>query len=164
VAGWGYDVHRYGGERPLVLGGVLIPGPITVAAHSDGDVLLHALVDAILGTFGGGDIGALFPDTNPAFAGMESGIFVQEALRQAGQAGVEVIHADLTIIAQVPKIGPHREAIARNVAALLSLPAARVNVKATTEEGLGFTGEKKGIKAVACVSALVRAPRSGEAG
>ncbi|MGE4505127.1 MAG: 2-C-methyl-D-erythritol 4-phosphate cytidylyltransferase [Desulfovibrionaceae bacterium] len=164
VAGWGYDVHRYGGERPLVLGGVLIPGPVTVAAHSDGDVLLHALVDAILGTFGGGDIGALFPDTDPAFAGMESGIFVQEALRLAGQAGVEVIHADLTIVAQVPKIGPHRESIARNVAALLSLPAARVNVKATTEEGLGFTGEKKGIKAVACVSALVRPLRAGEAG
>ncbi|WP_449242239.1 2-C-methyl-D-erythritol 4-phosphate cytidylyltransferase [Desulfovibrio sp.] len=153
-AGWGYDVHRYGGERPLVLGGVPIPGGPGVVAHSDGDVLLHALADALLGAFGGGDIGQHFPDTDPRWAGADSAVLLLEVLAQARAAGVEVVQADLTVVAQVPRISPHREAIAANVANLLGLPRARVNVKATTEEGLGFTGEKLGIKAVALVSGL----------
>ncbi len=153
-SGWGYDVHRYGGERPLVLGGVPLPGGPGVVAHSDGDVLLHALADAVLGTFGGGDIGQHFPDTDPRWAGADSAVLFLEVLAKARAAGVEVVQADLTVVAQVPKISPHREAIAANVANLLGLPRARVNVKATTEEGLGFTGEKRGIKAVALVSAL----------
>lgn len=154
--GWGYDVHRFGaeGDRPLVLGGVPVPGGPTVVAHSDGDVLLHALADGVLGTFGGGDIGTHFPDTDPRFAGADSGVLLREVLAMAGQAGVRLVHADLTIITQVPKIAPHAGRIATNVARLLGLPPERVNLKATTEEGLGFTGLRQGIKAVATVTAV----------
>ncbi|HBR06864.1 MAG TPA: 2-C-methyl-D-erythritol 2,4-cyclodiphosphate synthase, partial [Desulfovibrio sp.] len=123
-------------------------------AHSDGDVLLHALADAVLGCFGGGDIGLHFPDTDPAWSGVNSAVLLQEVLAKAQAAGVSLVQADLTIVAQVPKISPHREEIAANVAHLLGLERSRVNLKATTEEGLGFTGEKKGIKAVAVVTAL----------
>ncbi|MBU1247737.1 MAG: 2-C-methyl-D-erythritol 2,4-cyclodiphosphate synthase, partial [Proteobacteria bacterium] len=112
------------------------------------------LADAILGTCGGGDIGQHFPDTDPAYAGVESGVLVKECQLRAEGAGVEIVAVDLTVIAQVPKISPHREALRKSVARLLGLSVDRVNVKATTEEKLGFTGAKKGIKAVACVSAL----------
>lgn len=152
--GFGYDVHAFGGSRPLVLGGVPIPADMTVRAHSDGDVLLHALIDAILGCLGRGDIGALFPDTDPRFAGIESGVLLAEVLRLAERDGLRLTHADLTIVAQAPKIAPYRTRIAANTARLLGLDRSAVNVKATTEEGLGFTGEKKGIKAYAIVSAL----------
>jgi len=154
--GWGYDVHRFGaeGDRPLVLGGVPVPGGPTVVAHSDGDVLLHALADAVLGTCGGGDIGTHFPDTDARFAGADSGMLLRETLAMAEAAGVRVVQADLTVITQVPRIAPHAGAIAVNAARLLGLPTDRVNVKATTEEGLGFTGSKQGIKAVAVVTAL----------
>ncbi|MFP4516313.1 MAG: 2-C-methyl-D-erythritol 4-phosphate cytidylyltransferase [Desulfovibrionales bacterium] len=149
--GWGYDVHRFGPGRPLVLGGVPVPGPLEVVAHSDGDVLLHALCDAILGCAGLGDIGQHFPDTDPAFDGLESGILLSEVLDKTTRAGLRITHADLTVIAQIPKLSPFRDQIRRNVASLLGLELDQVNVKATTEEGLGFTGEKKGIKAVAVV-------------
>jgi 2-C-methyl-D-erythritol 4-phosphate cytidylyltransferase/2-C-methyl-D-erythritol 2,4-cyclodiphosphate synthase len=154
--GWGYDVHRFGGEndRPLVLGGVPIQGGPTVVAHSDGDVLLHALADAVLGTFGGGDIGTHFPDTDARFAGAYSSVLLKEVLAMAAQAGTRVVHADLTVITQIPRLAPHAAQIAKNVARLLELGPAQVNVKATTEEKLGFTGQKKGIKAVAAVTAL----------
>ncbi len=154
--GWGYDVHRFGGEndRPLRLGGVPIPGGPTILAHSDGDVLLHALTDAVLGTFGGGDIGTHFPDTDPKFSGVDSGILLRETLAMAEAAGVRVVHADLTVIAQVPRLAPHAAQIAKNICRLLGLTPNQVNFKATTEEKLGFTGEKKGIKAVAAVTAL----------
>ncbi|MEF2230994.1 MAG: 2-C-methyl-D-erythritol 4-phosphate cytidylyltransferase [Pseudodesulfovibrio sp.] len=154
--GWGYDVHRFGGEgdRPLRLGGVPIPGGPTIVAHSDGDVLLHALADAVLGTFGGRDIGAHFPDADPKFSGMDSGVLLREVLCKAEAAGVRVVHADLTVIAQVPRLAPHADQIARNVRHLLGLGPHQVNFKATTEEGLGFTGGKLGIKAVAAITAL----------
>jgi 2-C-methyl-D-erythritol 4-phosphate cytidylyltransferase/2-C-methyl-D-erythritol 2,4-cyclodiphosphate synthase len=154
--GWGYDVHRFGGEadRPLALGGVPIPGGPTIVAHSDGDVLLHALADAILGTFGGGDIGTHFPDTDPNFDNADSGVLVREVLAMAERAQTRIVHADLTVIAQVPRLAPHAAQIARNAARLLGLEPHQVNFKATTEEKLGFTGEKKGIKAVACVTGL----------
>lgn len=152
--GWGYDVHRYGEGRPMILGGVPIPGGPQVIAHSDGDVLLHALADAILGLFGGGDIGHHFPDTSAACENMSSGIIVKEVMVKAEEAGVEIVHADLTVIAQIPKLSPHRELIRKNVASLMGLNKDQVNVKATTEEKLGFTGEKKGIKAVAAVTGL----------
>ena len=160
VSGYGYDVHRYADPalpgkcppRPLKLGGYPINGAPDVLAHSDGDVLLHALTDAILGCVAGGDIGRLFPDTDPAFDNMASGIFLSEALLLAQERGLEISHVDLTIIAQIPRIAPHAEAIRQSVAALLGLDRSQVNVKATTEEGLGFTGEKKGIKAVALVT------------
>lgn len=153
LTGFGYDVHAFGGGRPLILGGVPIPGDMTVSAHSDGDTLLHALIDAILGCLGRGDIGALFPDSDPRFAGIESGILLAEVLHLAAQDRVTLVHADLTVVTQVPRLAPHRERIAANVARLLGLPPHRVNVKATTEEKLGFTGEKKGLKAYAIVTA-----------
>lgn len=163
--GWGYDVHRYVSQgeddpkvlakaRPMMLGGVAIAGAPRVLAHSDGDVLLHALTDALLGIACAGDIGQLFPDTDAAYENMPSTIFVTEALRRVRAAGFVPVHADLTVVAQTPKLGPHKARIAAQVALLLELPAAAVNVKATTEEGLGFTGEKRGLKAVAVVTAL----------
>lgn len=163
--GWGYDVHKYlrpgqddpkvlAKARPMMLGGLPIPGAPQVLAHSDGDVLLHALTDALLGIACAGDIGQLFPDTDAAFEGMASAIFVSEALLRVRQAGYRPTHADLTVIAQTPKLMPHKERIAAQVAQLLDLPREAVNMKATTEEGLGFTGEKRGIKAVAVVTAI----------
>ena len=163
--GWGYDVHRYLGPneadpkvlaqaRPMMLGGIAIPGGPQVLAHSDGDVLLHALTDALLGIACAGDIGQLFPDTDAAFENMPSAVFVAEALRRVRALGYCPVHADLTVIAQIPKLGPHKARMAAQVAQLLELPQHAVNVKATTEEGLGFTGEKRGIKAVAVVTAL----------
>ncbi|UJX40825.1 2-C-methyl-D-erythritol 4-phosphate cytidylyltransferase [Desulfovibrio sp. JY] len=160
VVGYGYDVHRYADPahpgkqpaRPMKLGGYPILGAPEVLAHSDGDVLLHALTDAILGCVAGGDIGQLFPDSDPEFDNMASGVFVSEALLLARDRGLAITHVDLTVIAQIPRIGPHAQAIRLNVAALLGLDKSHVNVKATTEEGLGFTGEKKGIKAIALVT------------
>ena len=150
--GLGYDVHRYGGERPFILGGVPIRTDVTVAAHSDGDTLLHALMDAMLGCIGGGDIGGMFPDSDPSFDNISSGILLAEVLERTRREGLEIDHVDITIIAQTPRIAPHRQAIAANVAKMLALPPASVNVKATTEERLGFTGEKKGIKVMAVVT------------
>lgn len=150
--GLGYDVHRFGGDRPLVLGGVPIPGDHRVFAHSDGDVLLHALTDAILGCLGAGDIGTHFPDSDPALAGMSSAVFLDRVMVMARRAGLVLTHADCTVVTQVPKIAPHAETIRANVANLLGLPRTRVNIKATTEEGLGFTGAKQGIKALVVVT------------
>jgi 2-C-methyl-D-erythritol 4-phosphate cytidylyltransferase/2-C-methyl-D-erythritol 2,4-cyclodiphosphate synthase len=152
--GFGYDVHRYGGPRSMVLGGIPIQGGPGVFAHSDGDVLLHALTDALLGCLGKGDIGDHFPDTDASYEGMASGILLDRVMDMIRQSPLSLTHVDLTLIAQVPRLAPHKTAIAKNVARLLELPADRVNVKATTEEGLGFTGTKQGIKAVAVVSAV----------
>ena len=152
--GYGYDVHRYGSGRPMRLGGVPIPDAPEVLAHSDGDVLLHALIDAILGCACRGDIGRLFPDSDPALENIPSAVMLDETLRIAADAGVELVQADCTIIAEIPRIAPHSRAIRRNLSRLLGLEESRVNVKATTEEGLGFTGAREGIKAVALVSAL----------
>ena len=153
-SGLGYDVHRYGGERPLRLGGVEIPGAPGVFAHSDGDVLLHALMDSILGCAALGDIGQHFPDSDPAFTGISSAILLDRVLELAGRAGVRLCHADLTVVAQKPRLAPWREEIRNNVASLLGLGRHAVNLKATTEEGLGFTGRVEGIKAWALVSAV----------
>ncbi|WP_243363538.1 2-C-methyl-D-erythritol 4-phosphate cytidylyltransferase [Fundidesulfovibrio terrae] len=160
--GFGYDVHRYAAAdtpddaptRPMVLGCAPIPGAPRVIAHSDGDVLLHALADALLGCLCQGDIGQHFPDTDAKYSGVASSILVSEVLAGFAPAGLTLTHVDLTVVAQVPKVGPHREHIRRNVAGLLGLPLERVNVKATTEEKLGFTGEKLGIKAYATATAV----------
>jgi 2-C-methyl-D-erythritol 4-phosphate cytidylyltransferase/2-C-methyl-D-erythritol 2,4-cyclodiphosphate synthase len=154
VTGFGYDLHRYGPGRPLKLGGMPIAGGPEVVAHSDGDVLLHALADAVLGCAGLGDIGVHFPDTDESLENMSSGILLDHALSLALQHGVRIVHADVTIVAQVPKLSPHREAIRKNLAGLMGLPLERVSVKATTEEGLGATGEKKAIKAYAMVTGV----------
>ena len=152
--GYGYDVHAYGGNRPLMLGGVEIGGDLLVSAHSDGDVLLHALMDAILGCLAAGDIGHLFPDNDPKFDGISSVVLLDHVMSLAAEAGLRLCHVDMTVIAQKPKLAPHAEAIRRNVARLLDLPLEHVAFKATTEEKLGFTGELKGLKAVALVSAV----------
>ncbi len=151
--GFGYDVHAFGGNRPMVLGGMPIAGAPFVKAHSDGDVLLHALCDAILGCLGQGDIGEHFPDNDDRFDNISSAILLSEVMDKARDQGLVITHVDLTIIAQTPRLTPHKAAIRGNVARLLELCDAQVNVKATTEEHLGFTGRKEGIKAVAVVTA-----------
>ena len=158
--GMGYDVHRYGPGRPLKLGGVPIPDGPEVVAHSDGDVLLHALMDALLGCAGLGDIGRHFPDNQARFEGISSAVLLDQVLEMLYGAGVTLCHADLTIVAQAPRLSPFREEIRKNVARLLGLDKAHVNLKATTEEGLGFTGRAEGIKAYAVVSALTGAAPS----
>lgn len=155
LIGFGYDAHRYGPGRPLKLGGAPIPGGFEVIAHSDGDVLLHALMDAICGCAGLGDIGKLFPDSDPSLAGISSALLLDQILALCADAGLEIINADMTIVAQKPKISPMRDEIRRNVARLLNLPLRRVNLKATTEEGMGFTGALEGIKAYAVVSGQI---------
>lgn len=152
--GWGYDVHRFGTGRPLRLGGIPIDGDLQVVAHSDGDVLLHALADAILGCLGKGDIGQHFPDSDAAFDNIESSILVNEVMNLVEQENLRITHVDLTVITQKPKLAPYRKRIRNNVAKLLKLSPESVNFKATTEEGLGFTGRKQGIKAVAAVTGL----------
>lgn len=156
--GTGYDVHRYGGPRPLRLGGIAIPGGFTVAAHSDGDVLIHALIDAILGCSGLGDIGLHFPDSEQKLENASSAVLLDAALEMSREAGIRLCNVDMTVIAQMPKLSPFREQIRSNVGRLLSLESEYINFKATTEEGLGFTGSGEGIKALVSVSAL-RAPK-----
>ena len=152
--GFGYDVHAYGGNRPMVLGGMPIAGAPQVKAHSDGDVLLHALCDAILGCLGLGDIGEHFPDSDDRFDNIPSAILLSEVMDKARQAGLRITHVDLTVVAQTPRLSPHKTGIRANVARLMELADHQVNVKATTEEHLGFTGRKEGIKAVALVTGL----------
>ena len=151
--GFGYDVHAYGGNRPMVLGGMPIAGAPFVKAHSDGDVLLHALCDAILGCLGLGDIGEHFPNSDDRFENISSGILLSEIMDKARSQSLTITHVDLTVIAQTPRLAPHKAAIRGNVARLLELSDQQVNVKATTEEHMGFTGRKEGIKAVAVVTA-----------
>ncbi|MDQ7033057.1 MAG: 2-C-methyl-D-erythritol 4-phosphate cytidylyltransferase [Desulfonauticus sp.] len=148
VSGFGYDVHRYGGDKPLILGGIPISQKVKVEAHSDGDVLFHALVDALLGCLGAGDIGELFPDSDKRYANLASSIFVSEVMILAQKKGFTLTNVDITIVAQSPKISPFKKQIQKNVANLLALPKERVNIKATTEERLGFTGAGEGLKAM----------------
>lgn len=152
--GFGYDVHRFGEGKALVLGGVPIPGPYKIMAHSDGDVLLHALTDAILGCSALGDIGSHFPDNDPAFSDMSSSIFLDHALTLTSKQGIRLTHLDMTIVAQKPKIQPYMKEICKNISRLCSLSESQVSLKATTEEGLGFTGHLEGIKAYAVASAV----------
>jgi 2-C-methyl-D-erythritol 2,4-cyclodiphosphate synthase len=149
--GSGIDVHAFGPGDAVVLGGVRIAHSRGIIAHSDGDVLLHALVDALLGAAGLGDIGQHFPDSDPRWRGADSSRFVAATLELLAQAGWQVVNADLTLLAEAPKIGPWREAIRSRVAALLALPQSCVNLKATTTEHLGFVGRNEGLMAMATV-------------
>lgn len=162
-SGFGYDVHRFGQGKPLKLGGVVIPAKLEVIAHSDGDVLLHALMDAMLGCASLGDIGRHFPDSDARFAGISSALLLEETRRLLREQDVELCHVDLTVVAQKPKLAPYADEIRHNVARLLALPLQAVNFKATTEEGLGFTGEMAGIKAYALVNGKRRAKSGGMA-
>lgn len=149
--GSGIDVHAFGPGTYVMLGGVRIAHTHGVVAHSDGDVVLHALVDALLGACGLGDIGQHFPDSDPQWRGMDSGRFVAATLALMGQRGYAAVNADLTIVAQAPQIAPWREAIRRRVAQLLDLPETAVNIKATTPEHLGALGRGEGLMAMATV-------------
>lgn len=141
----GFDVHAFEEGKPMVLGGVEIPSPVGFKAHSDGDVVLHALSDAILGAMCAGDIGQWFPDTNEAFKGADSKKLLTHIITYAKSVGFEVRYVDITIIAQIPKISPYKQQIQESIATLLALPKARVSIKATTTESLGFIGRKEGI-------------------
>lgn len=147
--GQGLDVHRLEPGDGVVLGGVRIECAYRLVAHSDGDVLLHALCDALLGAAGLGDIGRHFPDSDPRYRGADSRTFLREVGRQLAAAGWRVGNCDLTLVAEVPKVAPHAEAMCRNIAEDLGIERSAVNVKATTTEGLGFTGRGEGIGAMA---------------
>lgn len=154
--GHGYDLHALAAGRRLVLGGVDIPhgrGPI---AHSDGDVLLHAVADALLGAAALGDIGQHFPDTDPAFAGADSRELLRRVAERVRAAGYQVANVDATVLAQRPKLAPHRDAMRANIAADLGVTMEQVSVKATTTEGLGPVGRQEAIAAYAVCLLLAR--------
>ena len=147
--GLGYDVHRLTEGRPLVLGGVTIPFERGLLGHSDADVLLHALMDALLGAAALGDIGRLFPDSDERYRGADSRVLLREVADLLERSGFSVGNVDVTLIAQRPKIAPYVPRMRENIAADLKLPLEAVSVKATTEEGLGFTGSGEGMAAQA---------------
>ena len=145
--GHGYDVHRLTEGRKLILGGVDIPWEKGLLGHSDADVLTHAVMDALLGAAALGDIGHLFPDTDPAYAGADSLMLLERVTQRLIQAGCRVGNVDATILAQRPKLAPHIPAMRENLARCMGVSPDRVSVKATTEEGLGFTGMGEGMAA-----------------
>ncbi len=149
--GHGYDVHRLVEGRDLILGGVKIPYEKGLLGHSDADVLTHALMDALLGAAALGDIGKLFPDTDERFSGADSILLLRDVVGLLKESGYEVGNADCTVLAQRPKLAPFIPSMRQRLAEAMEIPLDRVSVKATTEEGLGFTGEGKGIAAHALV-------------
>ncbi|AKX44170.1 2-C-methyl-D-erythritol 2,4-cyclodiphosphate synthase [Thiopseudomonas alkaliphila] len=149
--GQGYDVHRFGAGDHLTIGGVKIPFSHGFVAHSDGDVLLHALCDALLGACALGDIGRHYPDTDPQFKGADSRQLLKDVMSKVRAKGYQVVNLDLTILAQAPKMAPYIERMCQVIASDLALDVTQVNVKATTTESLGFVGRKEGIAAQAIV-------------
>ena len=149
--GHGYDVHLLVEGRKLILGGVDIPWERGLLGHSDADVLTHAVMDALTGAARLGDIGKLFPDTDPAYAGISSLKLLAEVGRLLNERGYQVVNIDATLLAQAPTVGPYKQEMAENMARALGIQPDQVNVKATTEEGLGFTGDGSGMAAHAVV-------------
>lgn len=149
--GHGYDVHKFGGDGPLTLGGIQVPYEQGLLAHSDGDVILHAVADALLGAVALGDIGQHFPDTDAQYAGADSGQLLQHVYQLVQQQGFELGNLDVTVVAQAPKLAPHIVAMRERIAALLAAEVTHINVKATTTEKLGFVGRKEGIACHAVV-------------
>lgn len=145
----GYDVHKLVPNRDLILGGVKIPHELGLLGHSDADVLLHSIMDALLGAAALGDIGKHFPDTDPAYKGADSVKLLEHVGRLIQEAGYSIENIDATIIAQRPKMRPHIDTMRRNIKEALGIELDQINVKATTEEGLGFTGSEEGISAQA---------------
>ena len=143
--GHGYDVHRLAPDRELILGGVHIPHPLGLLGHSDADVLVHAVMDALLGAAALGDIGKLFPDTDPQYKGIDSLLLLERVRARIAEAGYEIENVDVTVIAQKPKLSPHIPEMRGNLCRVLGLEENRVNIKATTEERLGFTGSEEGM-------------------
>ncbi len=149
--GQGYDVHRFNEGDHIILGGVKIPYEQGLEAHSDGDVVLHALADALLGAAALGDIGKHFPDTDPEFKGADSRVLLRHVYKVVGERGYKLGNADITIVAQAPKMAPHIALMCENIAADLQVETSQINVKATTTEKLGFEGRKEGIAVHAVV-------------
>ena len=150
--GMGFDVHAFSGEGPLMLGGVEVPHSRGLAGHSDADVVLHAITDALLGAAGLGDIGEHFPPSDPQWKGAASSLFLSHAVGLVRARGAIIDHVDCTIIAEAPKVGPHRDAMRTRIADIAGLSVDQVSIKATTTEGLGFTGRREGIAAQAVAS------------
>ena len=152
--GQGFDVHRFlpgPSDRPLMLMGLAVPHDRGLLGHSDADVMLHALMDALLGAAGLGDIGLHFPDTDPAYRGADSARLLEAVMASVRERGFRVVNADVCLIGERPKLGPHREAMRQRIAPLLGIPPEDLNVKATTTEKLGFTGRGEGLAAQAVV-------------
>ncbi|PCH85965.1 MAG: 2-C-methyl-D-erythritol 2,4-cyclodiphosphate synthase [Piscirickettsiaceae bacterium] len=149
--GHGYDAHRFVADKPLVLGGVTVPYEQGLLAHSDGDVVLHALCDALLGAAGLGDIGQHFPDTDNEFKNIDSRLLLRRIVALLTEKGLSLINADMTIIAQAPKLAPFLKDMAINIAADNNVNPELVNIKATTTEGMGFAGRQEGIEVHAVV-------------
>ena len=154
---FGFDVHGFADGSQVMLGGIAIPHGQALAGHSDADVALHALTDALLGTIGAGDIGKHFPPSDPQWRGVSSDRFLRHAVDLVDAAGGRIVHLDLTLVCEAPRIGPHREAMVTSIARIAGIERDRVSVKATTTEGLGFTGRREGIAAQAV--ATVEVPR-----
>ncbi len=149
--GQGFDVHAFAENRPLIIGGIEIPFELGLLGHSDADVLLHTISDALLGAIGEGDIGKHFPDTDPAFKDADSAKLLIHVYQLVKDKGYELVNTDCTIIAQVPKMAPYIQSMRSRIAELLETSSDRINVKATTTEKLGFTGRKEGIASQAVV-------------
>jgi 2-C-methyl-D-erythritol 2,4-cyclodiphosphate synthase len=149
--GQGFDVHAFGEGDHVIMGGVRIAHPKGVVAHSDGDVVIHALCDALLGAMGDGDIGRHFPDSDPQYRGADSRVFLRVVAARMQAAGLKLINADITVLAEAPRIAAHRSAMSANLAADLGAAAPLINIKATTTERLGFIGRGEGLAALACV-------------
>lgn len=145
--GIGIDVHRFGSGDGIMLGGVRVPAQVGVMAHSDGDVVLHALCDALLGAAALGDIGEHFPDSDPQWKGVPSRVFVERVMEMLRERSLRVVHVDVSILLESPKIAPYKEAMRATVAELCSLPREHVSIKATTTEGIGGIGRGEGIAA-----------------
>jgi len=150
--GIGYDIHPLKEGRPLILGGIKIPSPKGLDGHSDADCLTHALCDALLGALGKGDLGAHFPDTDPRYHGISSLLLLEEVMGWVKEEGWEVENADITIIAQAPRLSPYMEEMRRALSQAMGIEEGRVNIKATSPEGMGSLGREEGISSLAVVS------------
>ena len=156
LSGIGYDSHRLSEGRRLILGGVEIPGERGLEGHSDADVLTHAVIDALLGAAGLGDIGEHFPDSDERWRDADSIALLEVVVRMVGEQGLEVVNVDCTLVMEAPKLSPHRQAIRERIAQALALDPALVNVKASTGEGIGFVGRGEGVAALAVASLRAR--------
>ena len=156
-SGTGFDVHRFEAGDAVWLCGVRIPHTHKLEGHSDADVGLHALTDALLGAIGDGDIGQHFPPSDPKWKGAASHLFLEDAARRVRDRGGKIVNVDVTLLCEAPRVGPHRDVMRAAVATMLGIDIGRVGVKATTTEGLGFTGRREGIAAMAAASVLLPA-------
>lgn len=156
--GLGFDVHAFAGEGPIMMGGIAVPHERGLAGHSDADVVLHSITDALLGAGGLDDIGQHFPPSDPKWQGTDSAIFLAHAADLVRQAGGTIDFVDCTVICETPKVGPHRDAMRSRVAEILGIPVGSVSIKATTTERLGFTGRREGIAAQAVANIRIPSP------